>query len=88
MVHAVGVNKRDAYVNCFVKPERFDGHAKKDPDPRAIQFRGSKYCVELASYLQPGEHQLYKTRFASKGVPPTRNIAKGLNQRSSRTSDS
>jgi hypothetical protein len=65
----------------FVKPERFDGHSKEDPDPRAIQFRGSKYCVELASYLQPGEHQLYLSEFASKGVPSSRNIAKGLNQR-------
>lgn len=80
-VHSTGVNHRDAYINAFVKPERFDASAKVDPDPRAIQFRGSKYCVELASYLQPGEHQLYRTKFGSKGVPPTRNVAKGLNQR-------
>ncbi len=71
---------RDARCTAFVKAERFDGAEKRDPDPRMIQFRGSKYCVELASYLQPGEHQLYVTKFGSRGVPPTRNIAKGLNQ--------
>lgn len=77
----VGLSTRDAYCNAFVKAERFDGNEKSDPDPRMIQFRGAKYCVELASYLRPGEHQLYKTTWACLGVPPSRNIAKGLNQK-------
>jgi len=76
-----GLTVRDAYCNAFVKAERFNGHEKEDPDPRMIQFRGAKYCVELASYLQPGEHQLYRSSFASRGVVRSRNIAKGLNQR-------
>lgn len=75
-----GATVRDSYCNAFVKPERFDGYEKRDPDPRAIQFRGPKFCVELASYLHPIEQQLYITKFGSAGVPPSRNIAKGLNQ--------
>lgn len=74
-----GLFIKDAFCKMFVKAERIDGCAKKNPDPRAIQFRGSKYCVALAAYLHPIEHALYHTEFASSGVPKTRNIAKGLN---------
>lgn len=75
-----GASDKDAYCTGFVKAERFDGFEKRDPDPRMIQFRGAKFCVEFASYLQPIEHILYLTDFCSSGVPKSRNIAKGLNQ--------
>lgn len=73
------LTKKDATIKMFVKPERFDPHAKCDPDPRAIQFRAPKYAVVLGSYLHPIEHHLYHLSSASKGVPRTRNVAKGLN---------
>lgn len=76
---AGGVTKRHAYCTMFVKAERFDGNAKRNPDPRAIQFRSSVYCVGLAQHLQPIEHHLYHTSYFSAGVPRSRNIAKGLN---------
>jgi len=76
---AGGVNKRHAYCTMFVKAERFDGHAKTNPDPRAIQFRSGVYCVALAQFLQPIEHYIYNTSYFCAGVPASRNIAKGLN---------
>lgn len=74
-----GLFPKDAYLKMFVKGERVDGDAKVNPDPRAIQFRGAKYCVLLAAYLQPIEHFIYTTSCGSRGVPASRNIAKGLN---------
>lgn len=76
---AGGVHKRHSYCSMFVKAERFNGHAKVNPDPRAIQFRGAIYCVALAQFLQPIEHYIYNISYFSKGVPMSRNIAKGLN---------
>jgi len=77
---AFGVRPFDAQCTMFVKPDKFDGHVKTNPDPRAIQFRGSVYCVALAQFLQPIEHHIYTMDGFSAGVPPSRNIAKGLNQ--------
>lgn len=74
-----GLERSHSAIKFFVKVERFNPLAKVDPDPRAIQFRGPRYAVLLASYLQPIEHQLYTASYASRGVVPTRNIAKGLN---------
>jgi hypothetical protein len=74
-----GLFPKDAYCKMFVKAERVDGLAKRNPDPRAIQFRGPKYCVALAAFLHPIEHHLYLSDTFSAGVPKTRNIAKGLN---------
>jgi hypothetical protein len=75
-----GVRAFDAHCTMFVKSERFDGHAKVNPDPRPITFRSSVFCVALAQYLQPIEHYIYSMSGFSCGVPPSRNIAKGLNQ--------
>lgn len=75
-----GLHKGDAHCAMFVKSDRLDAAAKVNPDPRAIQFRGAKYCVALAQYLQPIEHFIYEMSCFCKGVPHTRNIAKGLNQ--------
>jgi len=74
-----GLHPGDSTVKMFVKAERFDGHTKVNPDPRAIQFRGPKYCVEIAQYLRPVEEHLYQFDHASAGVPRSRNVAKGLN---------
>jgi len=78
--HRFGIQAFDANCTMFVKPERMDGFAKVNPDPRAIQFRGAKFCVALAQFLQPIEHYIYGMTGFSSGVPESRNIAKGLNQ--------
>lgn len=75
----VGPSKSDANIKAFIKPERFDLTSKVNPDPRMIQFRGAKYCVELASYLRPIEEHIYLMDSCSDGVPASRNVAKGLN---------
>lgn len=74
-----GLYSGDSSCSMFVKSEKFDVHAKVNPDPRAIQFRKPKYCVVLASFLRPIEEKIYHFDKASKGVPRSRNVAKGLN---------
>lgn len=74
-----GITKKDATIKMFVKPERFNPEVKRNPDPRAIQFRNAKYCVALAQFLHPIEHYAYEISCASNKVPPSRNVAKGLN---------
>lgn len=74
-----GIHKSHAAIKFFIKAERFDPTAKVDPDPRAIQFRGPRYAVDLASYLHPIEPQIYNFKYANEGVPRTRSVAKGLN---------
>ncbi len=78
-VLAFGLFPPDSYCKMFIKPDRVDGAAKVNPNPRAIQFRAAKYCVSLAQFLHPIEHHLYLFDGASAGVPRSRNIAKGLN---------
>jgi len=73
-----GITRRDAGVTMFVKFEKIDS-TKVDPDPRAIQFRDPKYCVEVSKYLKPIEPHLYQFRGDGKQFPATRCIGKGLN---------
>lgn len=72
--------KKHSLIKAFVKAERTDGSAKANPDPRMIQFRDPKYCVEISRFLKPIEEHLYRIKGVSRGVPRTRNVAKGLNQ--------
>lgn len=72
--------KRHSVVKAFVKAERTDGVSKPNPDPRMIQFRDPKYCVEVSRFLKPIEEHLYRIKGVSRGVPQTRNVVKGLNQ--------
>jgi len=74
-----GLMKSDSFCKMFVKAERFDVASKRNPDPRAIQYRGGVYCVAFAAFLRPIEDFIYLSSFANDGVPPTRNVAKGLN---------
>lgn len=74
-----GVARFDAFCSMFVKPERFRWATRENPDPRAIQYRGAVYCVALSQYLHPIEHDIYVYDRASRGVPRTRNVAKGMN---------
>jgi hypothetical protein len=71
------LTRRDARVSAFVKSEKFNPLAKRNPDPRMIQARQPRYGVEIARYLKPIEKALYTLR----GPTGLRCIAKGLNQR-------
>lgn len=76
----LGMTARDASITMFIKDERLSP-AKINPDPRAIQFRDSRYCVEIARFLKPIEHHLYElTGSDASGLPTTRMVGKGLNQ--------
>lgn len=73
--------KRDAGITMFVKKEKTKVNPNKlNPDPRAVQFRDAKYCVELASFLKPMEHQLYNLVLNDPRTSKTRIVAKGMNQ--------
>jgi len=74
-----GLTRKDARVTMFIKPEKMSP-SKKNPDPRAIQFRDPRYCVMLASYLKPIEEHLYRLRIDHPLLSKTRLIGKGLNQ--------
>lgn len=62
---------RESKVRMFVKVEKFPLDDIKPP--RAIQSRGPMFCLALATYLKPVEHEVYEHlgRF--------RCFAKGLN---------
>lgn len=67
---------RHARISSFVKSEKFNPLDKVNPDPRMIQARTPEYGVEIAKYLKPIEHVIYRL----KGPTGLRMIAKGLNQ--------
>jgi len=71
---------RDARISAFVKAEKYNGLAKAHK-PRMIWGRTPKYNLELATYLKPIEHAVYRQLLTPKDalVPPTRMSAKGLN---------
>lgn len=80
-VLSMPITKRDAGIKMFVKGEKLKPDpCKPNPDPRAIQFRDPRYCVEISRYLKPIEHHLYNLAGYGRGVSPSRVIAKGLNQ--------
>lgn len=70
------VNATDAVIKCFVKAEKINFSAKKDPAPRIISPRNPRYNVALGCYLKPVEHVLYDCIGDVFGSPT---ITKGLN---------
>jgi len=66
-------------ITMFVKNESFNPQKKRNPDPRAIQFRDANYAAALAEYLKPIEHEIYNTRLYGKNFGVGRVIGKGLN---------
>lgn len=71
----------DSRVKMFVKQEAVHVRADKpNPACRAIQFREPTYSLQLAQYIKPLEHKLYRVR-AGKPFPPGQFIAKNLNPR-------
>jgi len=78
VLDAVGLCRKDhARISAFVKSEKFNPAAKRNPDPRMIQARTPEYGLEVARFLKPIEKYLY----GLQGPTGLRVIAKGLNQR-------
>lgn len=73
------INRKDSYIQAFVKLEKLVDVSK---DPRMIQARGARFNVALGNYLKGFEHRLYGIRGEGKlrGIlPPGRLIVKGMN---------
>jgi hypothetical protein len=81
---AYGLTRSSAAVKMFIKCEKIKfvpGESKRNPDPRAIQYRDPVYAIKLATYLKPIEEKVYQLRGNRlNGLPPDRVIGKGLNQ--------
>lgn len=75
-----GFSARMAGCTMFIKNEKLMP-LKVNPDPRAIQFRDPRFCVEISRYLKPIEKHLYELHgVAGSSLPPDRLVGKGLNQ--------
>ena len=59
-LEGLSVQRRDAYLNTFVKAEKINTTKKPDPAPRVIQPRNVRYNVEVGRYLRRFEHYLYR----------------------------
>jgi len=70
------VDAADARVKCFVKAEKINFSAKKDPAPRIISPRDPRYNVAVGCYLKPIEHSVYRSIANAFGDTT---VAKGLN---------
>jgi len=72
---------RDLKLRAFLKAEKINVDPKF-PKPRMIFPRSPRYNLVLASWLKPFEHWLWGNlrKVGSLHVPPTRVVAKGLNQ--------
>lgn len=72
----------DFLLTAFLKAEKW--RPDKLVKPRMIFPRSPRYNLKLASRLKPFEHYLWgRLRgFVSRGVPATRDVAKGLGPRS------
>lgn len=70
------VKATDATIKCFVKAEKINFSAKKDPSPRLISPRDPRYNVAVGCYLKPVEHVLYGCIGDIFGSPT---ISKGMN---------
>lgn len=70
-----GFQKKFAYVKMFVKPDKFPSAKARVKPPRAIQYRGPEFNLEVARYLKPIEEAFYNLKSPSG----FRFVAKGLN---------
>lgn len=77
-----GLRDKDSRVKAFIKEEKTEFRdAKRNPDPRMIQFRGPVYSAYFATFLKPIERKIYFAEGSREnGWPVGRQIAKGLNQ--------
>ncbi|APG76398.1 hypothetical protein 2 [Hubei tombus-like virus 16] len=62
----------------FVKPDKIEAGEIQDKAPRAIQYRGPAYNLEMLRYIKPFEHKIYDELHLGN-YSRTRAIVKGLN---------
>jgi hypothetical protein len=75
------LQRKDAFLEPFVKGEKIDFDSKADPTPRVIQPRGRRYNVVVGCYIKPMEKRIYKAInrvFRDRGSV-TKTVLKGLN---------
>lgn len=70
------IQRKDAYVQAFIKDEKTNLTRKDDPCPRIIQPRSARFNLEIGLYLKPLEKAVFKAmNSVFKGVT----VMKGLN---------
>jgi len=75
------ITPRDAVLSSFLKYEKINFKAKKNPDPRIINPRKPRYNFAVGRYIKRIEHRVYKElddAFHDLGCT-SRSVAKGLN---------
>lgn len=70
------IERKDAFLDTFVKAEKLNVTAKEDPDPRVIQPRSARYCYAVGLYIKACEHPIYHGIDRMFG---RRTVMKGLN---------
>lgn len=70
------IERKDSYVNTFVKAEKINFTTKGDPAPRVIQPRHPRYNVMIGRYLKNFEGRLCRGFSSWQGYKV---ITKGLN---------
>lgn len=68
---------RESCISAFVKAEKMNPDAKKNPDPRMIQARNARYNTAIGRFLKPIEHHLYRLKSDQSGLPM---VGKGHSQ--------
>lgn len=69
-----GFDKNWAYINMFVKPDKYPSDDALSKAPRAIQYRKPMFNLSVARYLHPIESWFYNStslngfRFSAKGL--------------------
>lgn len=53
------ITQRDSHIKAFIKAEKYNFTAKKNPAPRIIQPRDPRYIVETGRYIKPIEKKIY-----------------------------
>lgn len=53
------ISPKDAHIKAFIKAEKYNFTAKKNPAPRVIQPRGPRYVVESGRFVKPIEKKIY-----------------------------
>jgi len=54
------LTRMDSYIKAFVKCEKYNFTAKKDPVPRVIQPRDPRYGISVGRFVKPIEKRIYK----------------------------
>lgn len=77
-----GLAQKQAAVKMFIKNEKIrfkDSEDKKNPDPRAIQYRDPVFAVVFAQYIKAIEEVVYQLKGNRLNrLPPGRIFGKGL----------